>query len=75
MNDLYKTCIVPKSVYEARGIIISLFFYISLQHMFFFLIQTEQGDIFKVTLETDDDVVSLSFPGADFNLLTFHDHA
>lgn len=26
--------------------------------MFFFLVQTEQGDIFKVTLETDDDVVS-----------------
>lgn len=30
----------------------------SLQHMFFFLLQTEQGDIFKVTLETEDDVVS-----------------
>ncbi len=26
--------------------------------MFFFLLQTEQGDIFKVTLETDDDLVS-----------------
>ena len=26
--------------------------------MFFFLVQTEQGDIFKVTLETDDDMVS-----------------
>ncbi|KAL9701788.1 hypothetical protein quinque_005229 [Culex quinquefasciatus] len=26
--------------------------------MFFFLVQTEQGDIFKVTLETDDDVVA-----------------
>ena len=26
--------------------------------MFFFLIQTEQGDVFKVTLETDEDVVS-----------------
>lgn len=26
--------------------------------MFFFLLQTEQGDIFKVTLETDDEVVS-----------------
>ena len=25
--------------------------------MFFFLIQTEQGDIFKATLESDDDVV------------------
>ena len=29
-----------------------------LQHMFFFLIQTEQGDVFKVTLETEEDVVS-----------------
>ena len=26
--------------------------------MFFFLVQSEQGDIFKVTLETDDDMVS-----------------
>lgn len=26
--------------------------------MYFFLVQTEQGDVFKVTLETDDDVVS-----------------
>lgn len=26
--------------------------------LFFFLLQTEQGDIFKVTLETEDDVVS-----------------
>lgn len=26
--------------------------------MYFFLVQTEQGDIFKVTLETDEDVVS-----------------
>ena len=31
---------------------------LSSQHMFFFLVQTEQGDIFKVTLETDDDIVS-----------------
>ena len=28
------------------------------QHMFFFLLQTEQGDIFKVTLDIDDDLVS-----------------
>lgn len=28
------------------------------QHMFFFLLQTEQGDIFKVTLESEEDVVS-----------------
>lgn len=26
--------------------------------MFFFLAQTEQGDIFKVTLETDEEMVS-----------------
>ena len=26
--------------------------------IFFFLVQTEQGDIFKVTLETDDDMVT-----------------
>jgi len=27
--------------------------------MFFFLAQTEQGDIFKITLETDEDMVSI----------------
>lgn len=26
--------------------------------MFFFLLQTEQGDVFKVTLETDDEMVT-----------------
>ena len=26
--------------------------------MFFFLAQTEQGDIFKITVETDEDVVT-----------------
>ena len=26
--------------------------------MFFFLARTEQGDIFKITLETDEDVVT-----------------
>ena len=26
--------------------------------MFFFLAQTEQGDIFKITLETDEDMVT-----------------
>lgn len=25
--------------------------------MFFFLVQTEQGDIFKITMEMDDEVV------------------
>lgn len=28
--------------------------------MFFFLAQTEQGDIFKVTLETDEEMVSIT---------------
>jgi len=27
--------------------------------MFFFLIQTEQGDIFKITLSTEEDIVRL----------------
>ena len=35
-----------------------LYFSFCLQSMFFFLTQTEQGDIFKVTLETDDDMVT-----------------
>ena len=26
--------------------------------MFFFLVQTEQGDIFKITMEVDEDMVS-----------------
>lgn len=26
--------------------------------MFFFLVQTEQGDVFKITLETDEDMVT-----------------
>ena len=26
--------------------------------MFFFLVQSEQGDLFKITLEHDEDVVS-----------------
>ena len=29
--------------------------------MFFFLIQTEQGDIFKITMEVDEDMVSKLF--------------
>ncbi|CAI8039876.1 Splicing factor 3B subunit 3 [Geodia barretti] len=28
------------------------------KHMFFFLLQTEQGDLFKVTLESEEDVVT-----------------
>lgn len=31
--------------------------------MFFFLLQTEQGDIFKVTLETEDDMVRTAVVG------------
>ena len=30
---------------------------LSHQHMYFFLVQSEQGDIFKITLDTDDDMV------------------
>lgn len=29
--------------------------------MFFFLAQTEQGDIFKITLDTDEDMVRLEW--------------
>lgn len=29
--------------------------------MYFFLVQTDQGDIFKVTLESEHDIVSFSF--------------
>lgn len=29
--------------------------------MFFFLAQTEQGDIFKVTLETDEEMVRMDW--------------
>ena len=29
--------------------------------MFFFLLQTEQGDIFKITMEVDEDMVSICF--------------
>ena len=39
------------------------------QSMFFFLAQTEQGDIFKITLETDEDMVSM-INNTDNNSLT-----
>ena len=29
--------------------------------MFFFLVQTEQGDIFKITMEVDEDMVSKNY--------------
>lgn len=32
--------------------------HIKTKSMFFFLAQTEQGDIFKITLETDEDMVT-----------------
>ena len=34
------------------------FIFFPFQSMFFFLTQTEQGDIFKITLETDEDMVT-----------------
>ena len=40
------------------------------QSMFFFLVQTEQGDIFKVTLETDEDIVSLTFDLLQITVVT-----
>lgn len=36
--------------------------------MFFFLAQTEQGDIFKVTLETDEEMVSKDEGGGGCSL-------
>ena len=44
------------------------------QHMFFFLVQTEQGDIFKVTLEADDDVVSEPSSRSHDHCSRSHDH-
>lgn len=35
--------------------------------MFFFLVQTEQGDVFKITLEIDEDMVS-----PKYNLLVYN---
>ena len=40
-----------------KGIYLKVCFYI-IQSMFFFLVQSEQGDLFKITLEHDEDVVS-----------------
>ncbi len=48
--------------YGKKNVIIFLVF----QSMYFFLMQSEQGDIFKVTLDTDEDIVSdkqQSMPG------------
>ena len=44
------------------------------QHMFFFLVQTEQSDIFKVTLEADDDVVSEPSSRSHDHCSRSHDH-
>uniref|UniRef100_A0A915JI41 Splicing factor 3B subunit 3 n=1 Tax=Romanomermis culicivorax TaxID=13658 RepID=A0A915JI41_ROMCU len=41
-----------------RGILIVCSATHKTKNMFFFLVQTEQGDIFKITLETDDDIVT-----------------
>lgn len=34
--------------------------------MFFFLAQTEQGDIFKITLETDEDMVNRTWMEGEY---------
>ena len=41
--------------YSVNNYCISFFF----QSMFFLLLQTEQGDIFKITMEVDEDMVSI----------------
>ena len=61
-NSQADICSLILNYYPAYKIIEFFLFSLSGQHMFFFLIQTEQGDIFKVTLETDDDIVSECFP-------------
>ena len=45
-----------KNVLGILKLVLPIFFIF--QSMFFFLAQTEQGDIFKVTLETDEDMVT-----------------
>lgn len=40
--------------------------------MFFFLAQTEQGDIFKVTLETDEEMVSKGMDGGSCSVASSH---
>lgn len=40
-----------------RGLIFVSFASHRTKSMFFFLVQTEQGDIFKITMEMDDEMV------------------
>lgn len=55
-------CPIPRRVNDLDDPERGLIFVCSTSHktksMFFFLAQTEQGDIFKITLEVDDDIVT-----------------
>jgi splicing factor 3B subunit 3 len=55
-------CPIPRRRSDLDDINRNLIFVCSATHktksMFFFLVQTEQGDIFKITLKTDDDFVT-----------------
>lgn len=53
-----KQCFIPSAVAMSNSFLLLSRLLSYPQHMFFFLLQTEQGDIFKVTLDTDDDLVS-----------------
>ncbi|EDO49217.1 predicted protein [Nematostella vectensis] len=53
---------IPRRKYDLDDPERGMLFICSATHktksMFFFLVQTEQGDIFKITLETDEDMVT-----------------
>ncbi|XP_041377174.1 splicing factor 3B subunit 3-like [Gigantopelta aegis] len=55
-------CPIPRRRYDLDDPERGMIFVCSATHktksMFFFLAQTEQGDIFKITLETDEDMVT-----------------
>ncbi|XP_050399124.1 splicing factor 3B subunit 3 isoform X2 [Patella vulgata] len=55
-------CPIPRRRYDLDDPERGMIFVCSATHktksMFFFLAQTEQGDIFKITLETDEDIVT-----------------
>lgn len=55
-------CPIPKRFYDLSDSTRTMLLVCSAAHktksMFFFLVQSEQGDVFKVTLDTDDDVVT-----------------
>lgn len=59
-NLIFFTCCVPQNDLDdpERGMIFVCSATHKTKSMFFFLAQTEQGDIFKVTLETDEEMVS-----------------